>query len=139
MIAILRYLCQSLLRRANALAVWLLDDRMQEITHAGRELPDGLELPTFAREVEDELVLRVGECQVSELRVAVGLLVVVFDETSSLGLVRLHARNVREQIEKLLPTLKLRSMPPPAGGSGSGGAPAEAFAWPPAGRNRGSA
>lgn len=53
-------------------------------------------------------------------------------------LVRLHARNVQKILDLLLRAFKLGPMPPPAGGSGSGGAPAEAFAWPPAGRNRGS-
>lgn len=138
LVGMLGYLCQSLLLRANANAVWLLDERMQEIAHAGEDLPMTLELPMFAREVTGELLLRVGEQQVSELRVAVGLLVVVFDETSSLGLVRLHAREVQQEIERLVAVHDPGPMPPPTGSGGAGGAPAEAFAWPPAGRKRGS-
>jgi hypothetical protein len=127
--------CEGLLESSDALAVSLVDDRLREIAHAGAELPAEVELPRPAQ----ELLQHVGKHQVFTLPVAVAsrglagrrwLLAVVFGNTSSLGLVRLRARNVQREIEELI-----RGALPPDDG-GPSGASAAAVAWPPARRNR---
>jgi hypothetical protein len=137
LVGIVAGMCEGLLESCDALAVSLVDERLREITHAGAELPTELELPRPAQ----ELVQHVGKHQVLTMPVAIGsqrlaarrgLLVVVFGNKSSLGLVRLRARNVSREIEELV----AGAIPPDDGGPS--GATAAAVAWPPARRNRGS-
>src|SRR5262249_41529369 len=119
----------------GALAVSLVDERLREIAHAGVDLPVELELPRPAQ----ELLQHVGKHHVFTMPVAVGsrplagrrwLLAIVFGNTSSLGLVRLRARNVQREIEELITS----AIPPDDGGPS--GAAAAAVAWPPARRHR---
>jgi hypothetical protein len=120
-------MCESLLESANALAVSLVNERLREIAHAGAELPAELELPRPAQ----ELLQHVGKHQVLTMPVAVGLLVVVFGNRSSLGLVRLRARNAQREIKELV----AGAIPPDDGGPS--GAAAAAVAWSSARRTRG--
>jgi hypothetical protein len=135
LVGTLAEICEGLLVSSDALAVSLVDGRLREIAHAGAELPAELELPRPAQ----ELVQHVGKHQVFTMPVAVGsrglarqrwLVAIVFGNTSSLGLVRLRARNVQREIEELV----AGAMPPDDGGPS--GAAAAAMAWPPARRNR---
>ena len=135
LVEMLARICEGLLESSNALAVSLVDERLREIAYAGAELPDELELPRPAQ----ELVQHVGKHQVFTMPVEVGsgrpagrrgLLVVVFGNRSSLGLVRLRARNVQHEIEELI----AGANPPDDGGPS--GAAAAALAWPPTRRNR---
>lgn len=128
LVGILAGMCEGLLESSHALAVSLVDDRLREIAHAGAEPPAELELPRPAQ----ELVQHVGKHQVFTMPVAVGMLVVVFGNTSSLGLVRLRARHVQREIAELV----AGSIPPDDGGPR--GAAAAAVAWPNARRSRGS-
>jgi hypothetical protein len=137
LVGIVAGICEGLLESSDALTVSLVDERLREIAHAGAELPAELELPRPAQ----ELVQHVGKHQVFTMPVALGsrrlagrrgLLVVVFGNRSSLGLVRLRAGNVSREIEDLV----AGAIQPDDGGPS--GAVAAAVAWPPARRNRGS-
>ena len=135
LVGIVAEMCEDLLETCDALAVSLVDERLREIAHAGAELPAELELPRPAQ----ELVQHVGKHQVFTIPVAIGsrglagrgLLVVMFGNTSSLGLVRVRARNVSREIEEIV----AGAIPPDDGGPS--GAAAAAVAWPPARRKRG--
>lgn len=127
LVGMLEAMCEGLLESSLALAVSLVDDRLREIAHAGAELPDDLELPRPAQ----ELLQHVGKYRVLTMPVAVGLLVVVFGNKSSLGLVRLRARDAQHEIKKIVAGAR----PPDDGGPS--GAAAAAVAWPPPHRTRG--
>ncbi len=118
LVATLAGMCESLLESSDALAVSLVNERLREIAHAGAELPAELELPRPAQ----ELLQHVGKHQVFTMPVAVGLLVVVFGNSSSLGLVRLRARNVQREIKELV----AGAIPPDDGGPSGAAAAAVA-------------
>src|SRR5262245_16259350 len=89
LVGMLAAMCEGLLESSKALAVSLVDERLREIVHAGAELPADLELPRPAQ----ELLQHLGKHRVFTMPVAVGLLVIVFGNRSSLGLVHRCARD----------------------------------------------
>lgn len=140
--------CDWLLEMTGARAVWLVGARGELLValpprHAPSFLPLAARLagPATASHVppRQPLLLDLGADRVYAAPVAGGrTLAVRFDASTSLGLVRLRTRRAAGELEAIFRRRDAPpGMPPGAAGSGAGGAPAQAFAWRPPGRDSG--
>jgi hypothetical protein len=129
----LHQICRDLLRDANALAILLLDENHQALAGAG--VVDRLSVPSLltgdvleklAADGEYSRQYREGERTHLHLTlIQRALLIVFFDTSSSLGLVRLRVKKAAQELTRIF-----------EGGPGSGGPPAAAavIAAPRAGK-----
>lgn len=97
----------KLLLDANALGVWVfgpmvVSDNQYKNDVLGRAVRDPSTRPPVKLMIQSETYLDFGDWQVFAWPVGTATLVVVFDEQSSLGLIRLRARNARPAIERAL-------------------------------------
>jgi hypothetical protein len=129
-------LCAELREAAAAVAVRLFDRDRKVIAQAGGALGPWALLVArapgagrAAPEPNDLRMVELDERRTALLQTLAGgeLLAVLFDQRSSLGLVRLRIMKMKERFEELLARRGRRDWVPPRGRGGPGGAPAHAF------------
>lgn len=132
--------CERLLRDSNALSIVLLDAEGQPIaavgdaalldakvvqsfcSASGKTLPTLVDDREFAGHLDRPARNRVHLSAVAQH----AILAVLFDDCSSLGLVRLRVRKATDELARLLTTDTGSGGPPPASPTGAGGSSAPA-------------